>query len=85
MTPAEIAAFNSGVLTVLKLAEHSADAMDKITVLRPTRFNFAAEALRGLAEEGRALLKRSDGSEADAVETGPKPMTGGGPATVAAE
>jgi len=77
-TPAEIEAFNSGVLTVLKLAEHSAAAMDKITVLKPTRFNFAAEALRGLAEEGLALLKRPDGSsEAETVETGPKPLRGG--------
>jgi len=85
-TPAEIDAYNAGVHAVLDLASRSAASIDAIVVLKPTRFNFAAEALRGLAEEGRALLMRPDGSsEAETVETGPKPFLGGGSATVAAE
>jgi len=74
MTPAEITAFNSGVLTVLKLASSTADAMESLTILKPTRFNFAAEALRGLAEEGAALLKRPDGSSS-ADEPTPSPRS----------
>jgi len=85
MTPNEIAAFNSGVLTVLKLASSTAETMESLMVLKPTRFNFAAEALRGLAEEGRALLKRPDGSSsADAQVTVPTPSLSGGTAIVIA-
>jgi len=80
MTPAEIAAFNSGVLTVLKLASSTAEAMESLTVLKPTRFNFAAEALRGLAEEGWALLKGLDGTSGTQTEPAPSPRPRSGPA-----
>jgi len=80
MTPNEIAAYNRGIEDVLNLASRSADAMDKITVLRPTRYNFASAALRAMAEEGLALLKRPDGSSgADEPETVPKPSLNGEP------
>jgi len=68
MTKAEVAAFNSGVLTVLALAERTAASMEARMVLKPTRYNFAAEALRALAEEGRALLKGgSDGLQGEVI------------------
>jgi len=45
-------AFNAGVRAVLDLASRTAASIDAIVVLKPTRFNIAAEALRGLAKEG---------------------------------
>jgi len=77
-TQAEVDAFDAGGRAVLDLSARTAASIEAITVLRPTRFNFAVEALRGLAEEGRVLLKRpDDSSEAGAVEPGPKPLRGG--------
>jgi hypothetical protein len=72
MTNTEITAFNSGVLTVLELAKSTAATMESLMVLKPTRYNFAAEALRALAEEGRSLLK-PDGSAAAIGDPGPSP------------
>jgi len=79
----EISAFNAGVRAVLDLAARTAASIDAITVLRPTRFNFAAEALRGLAEEGKALLKDRDGNAASVTADGPDPSLSDGPAIAA--
>ncbi len=68
MNNSEITAFNSGVLTVLELAKSSAETLESQMVLKPTRYNFAASALRALAEEGRALLKGgSDGLQGEVI------------------
>ncbi len=73
MTKTEIAAFDAGVLTVLELAKRTAAAMEARMVLRPTRYNFAAEALNALAEEGRTLLKGNpDGLQGETI-LAPKP------------
>jgi hypothetical protein len=72
MTNTEIHAYNSGVLTVLALAERTAASMEARMVLKPTRYNFAVEALLALAEEGRSLLK-PDGL--DGVNAAPNPST----------
>ena len=56
MNTREVDAYNAGVLAVLDLARSSAAAMTARLVEKPTRYNFAAGAFAGLAEEGRALL-----------------------------
>jgi len=72
MTNSEITAFNSGVLTVLALAERTAASMEARMVLKPTRYNFAVEALLAMAEEGRSLLK-PDGFDGVNAEPNPSP------------
>lgn len=56
---AEIAAFNAGVAAVADLARRSAAAVEKSITRKPTRFNFAAEALSALADEAAQLLLQS--------------------------
>jgi len=80
----EISAFNAGVRAVLDLASRAAASIDAITVLKPTRFNFAAEtgsmaarrcsratgrgSLRGCFRTAPALLRRSDHDETSRSE-----------------
>lgn len=56
MTPAEVRAYNAGVLAVLDLARATSAAMAPVAVHCITRLGFAMEALDALAEEGEALL-----------------------------
>jgi hypothetical protein len=77
MTKGELLAFNAGVQAVLNLAHVTGLAMHCKTIERPTRYNFAAEALSALAEEGRVLLKPIDGSsEQDELASQPKSPKG---------
>lgn len=60
MTRSELAAFNEGIRTVLRAANKSADAIEKMPTYKSTRGGFAVEALRGLAEAGAELLVLPD-------------------------
>lgn len=57
MTRAETIAHNDGVMAMIDLANAAAQALEERITEAPTRFNFAIGALRGVAEEGKALLK----------------------------
>jgi len=63
MNPAELIAYRAGVRAVVDLAERIAAAMDARAKEKPTRYPFAAEALRGLAEEADALLQPEPSSD----------------------
>jgi hypothetical protein len=63
-------AFNTGVAAVLKIAERTAEAINR-TSMRHVHEDFAVAALGELAEAGRALLlplKEPD-ADAEAVES----------------
>lgn len=56
MTRSEIIAYNAGVAVVVALAGRCAQAMAERCIEKPTRYNFAVEALAAVAEEGAAML-----------------------------
>ncbi len=56
MTRAEAAAFNQGVAAAVDLAERSAVALQAKLVDKPTRYSFAIEALKAVAEGSLALM-----------------------------
>jgi hypothetical protein len=56
MTLRELAAFNEGVRTVLRIAGTVAEAIERTDGYKPTRAGFAVAALRELAEAGQGLL-----------------------------
>ena len=80
MTAAEVIAFNAGVTAVLTLAKRAADGLAPKVIHKPTRYNFALEALAALAEEGRGLLitpPPADSAPAVSRPSGPTPIVGG--------
>ena len=79
MTQSEIDAYNAGVMAVLNVAAATAATASAIGNERgwkPTREG-AAEALKGLAESGRALLIGDASTDGESGPT-PSPVVPGG-------
>ena len=77
MKQIEVDAFNRGVVAVLAIAGHTAQAIRTAPDFRPTCDGFAAEALAALAGEGRALmLDDPDADPAPELSEPDKPNNG---------